>query len=166
MKPSHLAGLSTSVKRDTVSGSLTHKSTTYELTESEDISDLNSLNLLVPKKSSGHLFRAPLPIKRHLILQPPKEDNVVSSSKKKLDSENRSTGPIPNKTRKMPSNMKFRNPVNGFDTPGPAARPQSREDMKETAKTKEEKTPKKEDKEKKKKRKSEAGESPAKKKKK
>lgn len=164
LKPSHLAGLSTSVKRDKVSGSLAHKSTTFELSESNDISDLNSLNLLVPKKASGHLFRSPLPIKRHLILQPPKEDSLVSSSKKKLDSENRSTGPIPNKTRTMPSNMKFRNPVNGFDTPGPAARSQSAGDVNE-AKAKEEKTPKKEDKEKKKKRKSEAGESPAKKKK-
>lgn len=163
MKPSHLAGLSTSVKRNKVSGSLAHKSTTYELTDSDDISDLNSLNLLVPKKASGHLFRAPLPIKRHLILQPPKEDNLVSSSKRKLESENRSTGPIPNKTRKVPVNMKFRNPVNGFDTPGPAARPQSAEDVRASE---EDRTSKKEEREKKKKRKSEAGESPAKKKKK
>lgn len=155
------------MKRDRVSGSLTHKSATYELTESEDISDLNSLNLLVPKKTSGHLFRAPLPIKRHLIIQPPKEDNLVSSSKKKLESENRSTGPIPNKTRQMPSNMKFRNPVNGFDTPGPAARPQIADEVKETVTSKEDKAAKKEEKEeKKKKRKSEAGESPVKKKKK
>lgn len=151
------------MKRDKVTGSLTHKSTTFELAESEDMSDLNGLNLLVPKKASGHLFRAPLPIKRHLILQPPKEDHLVSSSKKKLENENRSTGPIPVQTRKMPTNLKFRNPVNGFDTPGPAARSRPLDGAKEAAK---EKTPKKDDKEKKKKRRSEAGESPAKKKKK
>lgn len=155
------------MKSDKVSGSLVHKATTFELTESGDISDLNSLNLLVPKKASGHLFRSPLPIKRHLILQPPKDDQIIASSKRKLDSENRDVGPVPNKTRKPPSNMKFRNPVNGFDTPGPAARSQVSEGVKEVAETPEERrTPKKDSKEKKKKRKSEAGESPAKKKKK
>lgn len=165
-----------------MSGSLSYKGRSFTLQASEEVSDLDSLNLLVPKKATGHLYRAPRPIKRHLLLVP--DEDVVPSSRKKLESENRATGPIPNTPRSAPPGMKFRNPVNGFDTPGPeisARAPLSlnvgasvqdmpkrkkarTEDAKEDEKEdrKEKKTPR--DKEKKKKRKSDAGDTPSKKK--